>query len=194
MEKLEVARRQLGTALFLFIEDQDPVSVHSLAGNAREIIERLCESSSIKPFSNHILKIFPDMSKSDVYELANRYRNSFKHNDPQNNDSAILSQFSDIANDALLFIAWTDYHSLTGKLPIEAQIFLAWYYSIYPEKLADTEEGKPYQDKFPNITRASRSQAKSMLRQRIVHYRNDAQFATDPATENLPLSTGASIG
>jgi hypothetical protein len=34
LDKLEVVRRQLGTALALFLNDHDPVSVHVLASGA----------------------------------------------------------------------------------------------------------------------------------------------------------------
>jgi hypothetical protein len=39
LDKAQIARRQLGTALALFIEDLDPVSVHTLACAGGEIAE-----------------------------------------------------------------------------------------------------------------------------------------------------------
>jgi hypothetical protein len=43
-----VARSQLLTAIDLFFEDRDPVSVQALAGNARELLERLCRLRGIE--------------------------------------------------------------------------------------------------------------------------------------------------
>jgi hypothetical protein len=41
--KLDAAKRQLATAIRLYFEDRDPVSVHTLVMAAGEIIDRLCE-------------------------------------------------------------------------------------------------------------------------------------------------------
>jgi hypothetical protein len=41
LDKIQVARRQLGTALALFIEDLDPISVHTLACAGGEIAEQI---------------------------------------------------------------------------------------------------------------------------------------------------------
>ena len=43
--KIEAARRQLGTALALYLKDQDPVSVHCLAGAGCELIEYYAQKS-----------------------------------------------------------------------------------------------------------------------------------------------------
>jgi hypothetical protein len=42
LDKTEVARRQLGTALALFLQDADPVSVHALASPSSEEIQKSC--------------------------------------------------------------------------------------------------------------------------------------------------------
>jgi hypothetical protein len=41
LDKVEVSRQQLGTALSLFLDDQDAVSVHTLACAGGEIAEHL---------------------------------------------------------------------------------------------------------------------------------------------------------
>jgi hypothetical protein len=51
-DKTEIARRQLGTALALFIEDRDPVSVHTLACAGCEIAEYLTPKSIQRYISN----------------------------------------------------------------------------------------------------------------------------------------------
>jgi len=49
-------------------------------------------------------------------------------------DSELLERFEDTVNDHTLFIGWYDYALAVGALPIEAQIFQAWYFALYPEK------------------------------------------------------------
>jgi hypothetical protein len=41
LDKIHVARRQLGVALALFLEDLDPIVVHVLACTAGEVAEYL---------------------------------------------------------------------------------------------------------------------------------------------------------
>jgi hypothetical protein len=54
MDKGEVARRQLGTALDMFLRGQDPVSVHTLAMAGGEIAERLAEKKLVRKLSSAI--------------------------------------------------------------------------------------------------------------------------------------------
>ena len=64
-KKGQIARRQLGTALALFIEDRDPVSVHTLACAGGEIAEYLARKKGKEPFADHILATFPDFTLAD---------------------------------------------------------------------------------------------------------------------------------
>jgi hypothetical protein len=49
--KIESARRQLGTALALYLSDHDPVSVHCLAGGGCEVIEFYAKKAGSEPFT-----------------------------------------------------------------------------------------------------------------------------------------------
>lgn len=59
MDKAGIARRHLGTALYLFLKNQDPVSVHTLAMAGGEVAEWLAKQAGGEPFTNHILDSFP---------------------------------------------------------------------------------------------------------------------------------------
>jgi hypothetical protein len=48
LTKLEIARRQLATAIDLFFADRDLVSVYSLATNSWEVIDVLCRNAGIE--------------------------------------------------------------------------------------------------------------------------------------------------
>jgi hypothetical protein len=72
LDKTEVARRQLGTALALFIEDLDPISVHTLARAGGEIAEHLTRKAMSKPFIDHALATFPDETLRKIRGLQNR--------------------------------------------------------------------------------------------------------------------------
>jgi hypothetical protein len=57
-DKADIARRQLGTALALFLDDADSVSVHTLACAGSEIAEHLTRKAGAEPFSGHALASF----------------------------------------------------------------------------------------------------------------------------------------
>ena len=77
LNKPEIARRQLGSALVLFLEDSDAVSVHTLACAGCEIAEHLTRKAGEEPFSTHALLIFPDLESGNRRE-QNKYWTAFK--------------------------------------------------------------------------------------------------------------------
>ena len=63
LNKIEIARRHLGTALALFLDDLDPVAVQTLACSGSEIAEHLSKVAGEEPFSKHMMEEFPDLDK-----------------------------------------------------------------------------------------------------------------------------------
>src|SRR5260370_14319393 len=110
---LVVARSQLLTAIDLFFNDRDPISVHALAGNAREILESLCRLAAVEPITELFLRDHPHKPKKDIYAALNLYRNCFKHVgktwEDRKDGQAILNQFDDSKNEYLLYVCVEDY-------------------------------------------------------------------------------------
>src|SRR5258708_12584969 len=127
LDKTEIARRQLGTALALFLEDSDPVSVHTLACAGCEIAENLTRKAGEEPFSTHALLTFPDLDRGEIRQLQNQYWNAFKHaltrGGIEREDSDLLERFEDEVNDHTLFIGWHDSFRPVRRLPTKPQIF-----------------------------------------------------------------------
>jgi hypothetical protein len=186
LDKTEIARRQLGTALALFLEDSDPVSVHTLACAGCEIAEHLTRKAGEEPFSTHALLTFPDLDRGEIRRVQNQYWNAFKHAQMhggiEREDSELLERFEDKVNDHTLFIGWYDYALAVGALPIEAQIFEAWYFALYPE--VDTTT---HQRLFPMLPSKSRADQKRALREVISSFRGNAEVMTHPKTDPRPL-------
>ncbi len=142
-KKLQIARAQLGTALYPFLRDKDPFSVQALACGGCEIIEGLAESADIPTLSTHILETLPDTDYREIKSLRNQYWNAIKHFYMQDRktarqDEELLADFTDTANDAPLFTGWLDYMMLTERLPIEAQVFQAWWYATNENRISPT--------------------------------------------------------
>jgi hypothetical protein len=194
LDKTEIARRQLGAALALFLEDSDPVSVHTLACAGCEIAEHLTRKAGEEPFSTHVRLTFPDLNLGKLRQLQNQYWNAFKHAQTrggiERQDSELLERFGDEVNDHTLLIGWRDYQQAVGTLPIEAQIFQMWYFALYPEKLNPEVDTTTHQRLFPMLPSKSRADQKGALREVISSFRGDAEVMTHPLTDSRPLILG----
>lgn len=189
--KVAIARRQLGTALALFLDDSDPVSVHCLACGGAEIADFLAKNVGGTPFSQHALDTFPEMKIGELVKIRNQYWNAMKHaltlGGKVRADDDLLAAFDDVHNDHILFIGWYDYANAIGRLPIEAQVFQAWYFANYPEKLAETAALEPFVNLFPGIKGMTRSEKKRQLRKKITWARKRSDVMQDARTERRKL-------
>jgi hypothetical protein len=161
---LFIARFQLLTAIDLFFADGDPISIHTLAGAAREILEELCRLEAIEPMTDFILRDHPNKSRKDIWNAMNLYRNCFKHlgqtPEERAEDQAILNQFEDTANEYLLYVCVEDYLRLRGKSPIEFQILQAWFVALHLDLLVDESKTELFRRAFPDLVRQSRVEQK----------------------------------
>ena len=192
--KIESARRQLGTALALYLKNEDPVSVHCLAGGGCEVIEFYVQKAGAQPFSSHMLNAIPDLDIREVRRLQRQFWNAFKHatvqNGPEREDDELLLKFTDVQNDHALFIGWYDYALAAKALPIEAQAHHVWYIALYPEKLDPKHSIERYEQIFPDLRAKSRDVQKQMLRDAIKKVSSDPSFMNDPQTDKRPLIIG----
>ncbi|MBM3544979.1 MAG: hypothetical protein FJX44_10845 [Alphaproteobacteria bacterium] len=138
MTKLQAARRQLVTAIRLFFDDREPVSVHTLAHASWEILSCLCRADGIHPFAEKT-SIILEQDARQIRRMASRYKNFFKHADRDPGEA--LDDFGDLENDWVLFAAASDLKSLCDdKVPIEVMVFFIWYLNInFPKELRNAE-------------------------------------------------------
>lgn len=191
MDKLEIARRQLGAALALFLDDLDPVSVHCLACGGGEVAERLTQRAGQEPFADHALGVVPDLTPRSLREMRNRYWNAFKHavdhGGMDRQDEETIANFNDEKNDHALFVGWYDLALAAGKMPIEAQAFQAWYFAKFPEKLSEGSDLTPFLEAFPDLNSLSRMDQKARLREMIARSRDVVEVMEDERTDRQPL-------
>jgi hypothetical protein len=191
LDKTQVARRHLGTALALFLDDLDPVSVQTLACAGCEVAEHLTRKAGAEPFSTHALATFRDLDIRKIRQLQNQYWNAFKHATTRDGveraDRDLLARFEDETNSYTLFIGWHDYMLATGTLPVEAQVFQVWYFALHPDKLSADVDRSQYEGVFPNLKHKSPPERKASLRAVITSARNDCDLMRDPQTDARPL-------
>jgi hypothetical protein len=113
--KIESARRQLGTALALYLKDLDPVSVHCPANGGCELIEYYVKKAGAEPFTSHILKTYPDLDIKNLRRIQRKYWTAFKHATHQHSgeerkDDEVLTTFNDEKNDHVCSLVGTTTH------------------------------------------------------------------------------------
>lgn len=192
--KQELARRQLGTALQLFLDDADPVSVHCLACGGSEIADTLAAQVGVVPFKQHALDTHPGLKPGELAFLKNKYWNAMKHSLSRDgkirDDDALMSDFNDEHNDHILFVGWYDYMTAVRKTPVEAQVFQCWYFANFPEKLAKEFDVETFTDQFPRIRELRRTERKAALRRKIKWARSYRQVMQSPLTDRRRLILG----
>lgn len=181
--KLAAARRQLGTATQMFLDDLDPISVHCLACGGAEVCEGLAEQRGL-PAALALLAHYGQADIRDLRKGRNEYWNAFKHalarNGQARQDDLLLRGFSDERNGLPLFLGWIDYGSLTGGLPIEAQVLEIWYDAIAPGNRMEHQF-------FPDMSAMAWGEQKAELRSAINRARNIPEVIDAANTERQPL-------
>lgn len=136
--QLEVAIRQLTTAVVLFFADGDPCSIYSLARNAEEILSVILKKKGQKSMWNQMLDecIKPEY-REEVRRDADNPRNDFKHaRHPANQ----LIEFYPETNRTFLLVGVealrVHYPDLLRKNP-DLITFMMWYAINHPEVLHD---------------------------------------------------------
>jgi len=188
LTKLDTAKRQLVTAIRLFLDDRDPVSIYSLASNAWEIIDELCRKRQVDNFSNLARSNLEPGKDLKVDYINNPFRNFFKHADKDHDKE--LDGFEDTHNDHLLYITVADLLKLLNKSPLECQVYQVWYIALYKEKFGgdDNEIVITASNAFPSMDKLSRIEQKKIGREILSEVLNNPELVNDLKTDRSEIS------
>jgi hypothetical protein len=132
--KLQAARRQLETALDLYFNEKDPVSIHALATAAYNVIRKVNRNKGGMPMlvkDTHAKQFAETTGKTEkeIANILNEAENFFKHADSDPNGTLT---FDDGEAELFLFDAIGKYGEITQeKVPIFAA-FHWWFVSRHP--------------------------------------------------------------
>lgn len=184
--KADAARRQLGTALHLWLADLDPVSVHVLVSGGCEVANALVQGIG-KPFSAFTHEVHPDLSERDLVKLRNVFWNAMKHAKNRNgqlrDDEEVLATPLESENETRLMEGWFDLMQVM-PVPIEAHVLTVWHLAKY---------GKPGEvddligDFFPALRFMPTDAQKGALRHKINEMRQNGEMMRDPLVDPRPL-------
>jgi len=129
LHKKEIARRQIDSAIDLFLEGKDYLSVVTLAGVGEEIVGNLLKRAKRKNMLGYLLDLDKRISAGREFTLVNQeingFRNALKHANDPTEDLMEVSQDQEHAI-AMLSRALTNYCSLEGGLTPKMEQFYVW--------------------------------------------------------------------
>jgi hypothetical protein len=141
--KIDAALRQLRTAIELWAADGDPVSIHTLAYSAHQIVHDL----NRKAKGPHMLLDMPNIRKErqgEFVAMVKRDANFFKHADARKHKEPPSLEFTVALNDMFIMITIVGLGFLNQQLSKHEQGFLLWYRLHYPEMIEE-ESGRDLQ-------------------------------------------------
>lgn len=132
ISKLDAARRQILTAIRLYFNHGDIVSMHTLASAAFKITQNICDKSpdltdSLTDWVDELVK--PEAKKM-FWNKLHATANFFKHAE---NDPDAVHEFYPELTENMLFNAVYQYRQLTGEWSAEIRLFNIWYSLNHPE-------------------------------------------------------------
>jgi hypothetical protein len=160
--KLDAAKSQLAAAIRLYFEDRDPVSVHTLAMAAGEIIDRLCVAKGLISMRDDLMaRIVPERRK-EIADAINEPRNFFKHAS-SSKPNQVLADFSDDRNLLAILFATHGLKLLDGEMP-ETQVFSGWIQVVEPKLVLNPPPNEFVISVFGDIGNQPRSAQKQVGR------------------------------
>jgi len=127
--KLDAARRQLDTAITLFFDNGDGISVHTLAYASFKILFDVYPLHKSDDFGTKI----DEMIRAMGWQRFNKTANFLKHAD---RDPAELLRYHDVdGTQAFIGLASLMYRRITGEFTPLMRGFDCWTETLYPEAL-----------------------------------------------------------
>ena len=145
LSKLDCARRQLELAIELFFMERDPVSIHTLAGAARQLLVDINKHRGGKPLMTESEALKEMVIPGKEVELARLFRkpeNFFKH---AKKDPEATIDFSPELNEIVLWETSAKYRELTSETTPAMGAINIWFAIKHPDIFT---EGAFQQEEF----------------------------------------------
>lgn len=123
LNKINVAEAHIVSAVKLYFENAHPASVYLLASAAREIMTTLGIKAGGETFL-HQLSAWTGQPLEQTAKKAHAFARFFKHADK---DPDAVIEFPEDEADGVLFIAGREFATVTGGMPVHAQVYEAFF-------------------------------------------------------------------
>jgi hypothetical protein len=136
LTKFDVAERQLLQSIKMFFGEEDPVSIHTLAEAAAQILSDISKSYGTRSYLRNSELIKPE-KKKEWFQHIFKSRNFFKH---ANNDGNEKHIFNCVCNDLTLIDAVHIYSVIKKRWVPETSVFHAWFLVEHPSLIREGTE------------------------------------------------------
>jgi hypothetical protein len=124
LSKFEVARRQLETAVLLYFRLGDPVSIHTLAAAAYNVLADVNAKYGGVPMLKKLITLLNTEEARDFGRRLNEVENFYKHANRHTNS---LYRFDPEYSEFLMLEACEKYMEMTEQQPPMLVAFRAWF-------------------------------------------------------------------
>lgn len=125
IRKMAAARSQIDTALTLYFNESDPVSIHSLTAAANAILADVNRARGGSPMARELFLVhFAENERGMARKKMKEAENFFKHAD---NDPDGMLIFDPAYTELLLLDACEKYHELTQDKVPSMIVFRLWF-------------------------------------------------------------------
>jgi len=157
ISKLDAARRQMETAVRLYFNEADPVSVHTLAAAAHQILADLSRARSGGPMLTELAldKVVRPEKRKEAAEILRAAANFLKHAD---RDPTAMCCLLPSQSEFLLFDAVQQYRTLTNEMVPVLGAYWAWFWLGPGKDFVDVKEAsmiERFRAAFAGSTRRS---------------------------------------
>ena len=152
--KLDAARRQLRSAVRMFFERRDPISIHTLTMAAHGILHDLSKAKGSGSFLKDSDLIRPEGRRAYI-RILHEPQNFFKHAD-KNRDPNEIIEFQPEVTPFFLLDALRMYREVKGRPMREELVFQSWFGIVHPKLMRDTPVTRIFRDKLKGVNPAHR--------------------------------------
>lgn len=129
ISKIDAAKRQLNTAVGLFFEEGDAVSIHTLSAAAYEVLFAIGKGK-IDFDTLAGAECVKEEKKDEFLKLLFEAKNFFKHG---KKDPNAALDFDPWLSELFLYDSVRIYVHLTGKQTVEMGFYSIWFMTRYPD-------------------------------------------------------------
>ena len=139
LTKIDAVKRQLETAVKLYFQNEDIVSIHTIVSACRILLKDLLPKIKgiDSEFEATVTSKFPQEYHKLLRNSYNKQQNFLKHAD---SDSAETLEFNALITEMFIYIAINDLQKLVGDITLLQFAFRAWFIVRNAEKFGLKKE------------------------------------------------------
>jgi len=154
LTKVNAVENQLETALKLYFQNEDIVSIHTLVSACMVLLKDLLHKRKriITDFDETLFKKLPKEYQKELRNGLNKQQNFLKHADQ---DHYQAMEFNPNLTEIFLYTAINDFQKLTNNITPIQLTYRFWFQIQYKDKFPFSKEKLAELSKYVNLNRSN---------------------------------------